>query len=156
MSSSRAHANQSLYLARIQLEAWTRALEDRSHPAATIDQAFAPAVREHLLDAFGWFALNILSVADLPDKPPHRCGELPRVVTGKSVPGEIREFEQLEQGGWLGQLQLSLPPPGRPVRSPGNLAAAAGSGLPDRATMAAWADDLAGVMDRMGDALDEC
>ena len=156
MSSARAYANQSLYLARIQLQAWAHALKEQSHPAATIDQAFAPAVREHLLDAFGWFALHILAIADLPGKPPHRCCELPSVVTGKSVPGEIREFEQLEQGGWLGQLQEPLPPPGRPLRSPGNLAADASSGLPDRATLAAWADNLAGVVDRMGDSLDEC
>ena len=155
MSSARAYANQSLYLARIQLQAWTRTLEEGSHPAATIDQAFAPAVRDHLLDAFGWFALNILSVADLPEKPPHYCHQLPAVATGKSVPGEIREFQQLEQGGWLGQLQAPLPPPGRAVRSPGNLAAIS-SGLPDRTTMAAWADKLSAVVDRMGDALDEC
>ena len=155
MSSARAYANQSLYLARIQLQAWTRALEEKTHPAATVDQAFAPAVREHLLDAFGWFALNILAVAELPEKPPHRCRDLPAVAAGKSVPGEIREFQQLEEGGWLGELQTPLPPPGRPVRSPGNLAAA-GSGLPDRATMAAWADSLAAVVDRMADVLDEC
>ena len=155
MSSARAYANQSLYLARIQLQAWGRALQDQAHPAATVDQAFAPAVRDHLLDAFGWFALNILGTADLPDKPPHHCGELPAVVTGKSVPGEIREFQQLEQGGWLGQLQAPLPAPGRSVRSPGNLAAADG-GLPDRDAMTVWADSLSAVVDRMGDALDEC
>ncbi len=155
MSSARAYANQSLYLARIQLQGWAQALEGQSHPASVIDQAFAPAVREHLLDAFGWFALNILAIAELPSKPPHRCSELPAVAAGKSVPGEIREFQQLEQEGWLGQLQAPLPPPGRPMRTPGNLAVA-GSGLPDRTTMAAWADSLAAVVERMGDSLDEC
>ena len=155
MSSARAYANQCLYLARIQLQAWARALEEQSVPGAPVDQAFAPAVRGHLLDAFGWFALNILSVTDLPAFPPHRCGDLPAVSAGKAVPGEIREFELLEQGGWLGQLQTVLPPPGRPVRSPGNLASVDG-GVPDQATMSGWADRLSVLFDRMGDTLDEC
>ena len=138
MSSARAYANQCLYLARIQLQAWARAAEAQSVPGTTVDQAFAPAVRLHLLDAFGWFALHILAATDLPDTPPHRCTELPSVSPGKAVPGEIREFEQLEQAGWLGQLQAMLPPPGRPIRSAGNLASV-DAGVPDWATMSSWA-----------------
>ena len=71
------------------------------------------------------------------------------------MPGEIREFQTLEQDGWLGQLQCELPVTSVPVRSPGNLASEV-SLLPDQALMSGWADRLEALFDRMGDSLDEC
>lgn len=155
MISARAQANQSLYLARIQLQAWADVLEQQQHPTHVIHRSFAFSVQNHLLDAFGWYALTVLGVTNPPLSPPHSCDDLPGVADGKSVPGEIREFQTLEQDGWLGQLQRELPVTSVPVRSPGNLASEV-SLLPDQALMSGWADRLEALFDRMGDSLDEC
>ena len=155
MSSNRALANQSLYLARVQLQAWERAKSEQQHPVTVIERAFAPAVRNHLLDAFGWFALHVLGVSEISNPPPHRCAELPVVAEGKSVPGEIREFRILEESGWLGELQATPVLTGTASRSSGNLASEASSG-PDIEQMSEWADRLERIFDRMGDSLDEC
>lgn len=154
MSTSRGLANQTLYLARIQLAAWQRALDEQVIPVRTLAQAFAPAVRSHLLDAYGWFLLTIIGVPDIPSRPPSCCAELPPVPVGKSLPGEIHELVQVERGGWIGEMQAELPPPAVGAVSPGNLLAC-GPELPDLATMTAWANALEALFDRMGDSLDE-
>ena len=77
------------------------------------------------------------------------------MTPGRSIPGEIREFQQLELGGWLAEL-LAQPASG-PLgeRSRDNLASPveARSG-PE--TAAHWIQQLERLFDRMGSALDEC
>jgi hypothetical protein len=156
MSSARALANHHLYLARLVLGAWQRERVAEQVPPTTLDAAFAPGCHAHLVAAYGWFLLAIVAADDSPGPPPSRVAELPPQPAGKAVPAEIREFEQLERGGWLAALLAWQPaPPGQTApRRPDNLArpvaAAAGP-----AEFAAWADALDAAMQRMSDSLDE-
>ena len=152
MVSSRGRANHSLYLGRILLAAWHREAAGESVPAATLSQAYLPAVRAHFADAYGWFLLEITRPEPLPARPPHRCAELPGIARGKALPGEAREFEQLEQSGWLAQM-LDETCEQRVSASPDNLATGPGCLGPEDA--AAWAEALQALFDRMGDSLDE-
>lgn len=155
MSSPRGLANQALYLANVLLAAWRETLVREEIPAGIVDQAFYPAVRLHLLNAYGWFLLEVVDAEPPPDgSPPTCCAEVPPQPDGIAFSGELREFERLEREDWLGSL---LSPPGRapsPARSPGNLAAAsAGPGLDD---VVDWADRLERLISRMRDSLEEC
>jgi hypothetical protein len=159
MSSARAQANQSLYLAKILLGSWQVALAAEELPARTLNQAFVPAVREHLLDAYGWFLLELSGADSAAGKPPHSCNELADVAAGKAIPGEIREFQQLETDGWLAQLLAAQQGPGASPgasRTPGNLSVTATAGLPDCDQMGEWLARLERVFERMSDSLDEC
>ena len=115
-----------------------------------------PEVREHLLDAYGWFLLTVSEPAVPLAQPPHSVAELPEVAEGKAIAGEVREFQQLEQAGWLAELLASQDamPAQRSSRSPQNLAQAAPaqSGLQQ---FGDWAVQLEALFDRMGDSLDE-
>ena len=159
MSGARSHANHRLYLARVLLDCWRDALEREAVPAITLSQAFGEAVREHLVAAYGWFLLEITRPEPLPPHPPRGCVELPQVAAGKAVPGEIRELEQLEEGGWLAALLSGEEPvpearPGDARRSEGNLAVPADR-APGPGHLQQWADYLQGLFDRMGEFLDE-
>jgi hypothetical protein len=152
VSSARGHANHALYLARILLAAWRRDLDAESVAAVTLTSAYLPGVRGHLADAYGWFLLEITRPGALPDKPPRCLSDLPRIAEGKALPGEIREFERLEQGGWIGDM-LSADHAAPPAASASNLALAAPLSGPEQASL--WADHLQSLFDRMGDSLDE-
>jgi len=155
MSSARAQANQKLYLAKIQLAAWQRALAAREVAAATLTQAFLPAVRQHLLGAYGWFLLAVSGQEQLPGEPPRCCAELPAIAAGMAVPGEIREFEQLETSGWLAALLAEPDEAVQQARTRDNLASAAPV-LPAVEDAGQWIDQLEAVFQRMSDSLDEC
>ena len=154
MSSARAQANHKLYLAKIQLDAWRQAQAAQQAAAATLDQAFLPAVRDHLLGAYGWFLLAVSGVEQLPGKPPRTCDELPTVSVGKAVPGEIREFMQLEADGWLAVLLAEQDESVPAGRIPGNLAITPAD-LPGAELAGQWIDQLEALFQRMGDSLDE-
>ena len=155
MSSSRGRANHSLYLAKILLSAWDREADSESLSERVLCQAYLPAVRLHLLDAYGWFLLDVVGVAELPQRPPHSCDDLPAPPTGKALPGEISEFRQLENEGWLADLvRGAVEVAATPSRSPGNLAV--GADFPDIGQVEAWLDRMGTCFERMGDSLDEC
>lgn len=155
MSSARGLANHHLYLARLVLSAWQREVADGVTPARTLCAAFGPGCHEHLLRAYGWFLLALSAPGDMPAQPPKRVAGLAPPPDGKAVAGELREFEQLERGGWLAEmLEWECPAPGTSRRSPGNLASAveqtAGPG-----EFAAWAEALESRFARMADSMDE-
>lgn len=152
MSSARGQANHALYLANILLAGWRRDLDAQTVAARTLAQAYLPAVRDHLVSAYGWFLLDITRPGALPDQPPRCLAELPDIAAGKAVPGEIREFEQLELSGWLAEMLADDSQPSTPT-STGNLAVAAPDAGPEQAQH--WADQLQSLFDRMGDSLDE-
>ena len=155
MSSSRGRANHSLYLAKILLSAWGREVGGESLSGRVLCQAYLPAVRLHLLDAYGWFLLDIVGAAELPQRPPHSCDELPEPPTGKAEPAEVREFRQMESEGWLADLILgAVEVAATPSRSPGNLAV--GADFPDIGQVETWLDRMEACFERMGDSLDEC
>ena len=156
MSSARARANHSLYLARILIRAWVTAEAEQALPQSLLAQAYAPGCQSHLVNAYGWFLLAIGSPDNLPETPPASVDDLPPVPPGKALPGELREFSQLEEGGWLAELLAPLSPVTGAVRArdPRNLAAPAAAG-PAPVSFSGWADELASLFDRMGDSLDE-
>jgi hypothetical protein len=152
---ARARANHELYLAKIVLGGWRREAGEQAIPASTLAQAFAGAVREHLVLAYGWFLLAICQANCPPQGPPRGCDELPAMPEGKVFPGEINEFRQLESSGWLADMLCrALPDPPAPRRSD-NLASAPAS-LPDTEQAQIWLQELATRFERMGDSLDEC
>ena len=158
MTSARSRANHGLYLARLLLQSWQAALDAQDVPARALDQAFLPAVREHLLNAYGWFLLEVSGAGVDVDNPPHSCAELPAVAPGKAISGEIREFQQLEVDGWLAELLAAQERPGGGVsttRAPGNLLVSH-SAQPHCDQLQEWAGALERLFDRMGDSLDEC
>ncbi len=152
MGSARGRANHALYMARLVLAAWRRDAAEESVPAVSLSQAFLPAVRDHLQQAYGWFLLEILRPEPMPAVPPRTCAALPGIAAGKALPGEIREFAQLEATGWLagllatGDLQVT-------GNAPDNLAA--GPAFITPAEAAGWADALQVQFERMADSLDE-
>ena len=111
-----------------------------------------PGVRQHLADAYGWFLLEITRPGALPESPPRGVSQLPEVAQGKALPGEIREFQRLEQGGWIGDMLTGDLGTAHSSNSE-NLAVAAPLSGPEQASF--WADQLQSLFDRMGDSLDE-
>lgn len=154
MSSSRARANHGLYLAKIQLSGWRHALAAQDIPAVTLTQAYLPAVREHLLAAYGWFLLEISGTEQPGGKPPRGCAGLPDIAAGRAVPGEIREFQQLESAGWLAELLADGDVSVRVAPTQGNLAVAAPE-LASCEQAQQWISNLEALFGRMSDSLDE-
>lgn len=152
MSSARGQANQALYLARILLQAWRSDLAAEVVASKTLASAYLPAIRAHLANAYGWFLLEIARPGALPSSPPQSVAELPEIVEGKAVAGELREFQHLEQVGWIGDMLAADTAPEQ-VSSPTNLAVSAIESGPEQ--VETWANLLQQVFDRMGDSLDE-
>jgi hypothetical protein len=116
LSHPLAYANESLYHCRILMEGWREVLDARREPGHQVAQAFAPAAREHLLNAYGWLLLAACRVRLIPDRPPHAVADLPAFPDGLVRPAEIDTCEALEQGGWIGALQAPVvkKPPSQP------------------------------------------
>lgn len=153
MSSARGLANHSLYMARLLLQAWSEQGAQAGAMPAAIDSAFAPGVRLHLLDAYGWFLLALVRVTALPATPPHSTASLPALAPGMAVPGEIDECRRLEREGWLSSLLAPLPA-GLAKRSKGPVLAMAGS-YPHIDDFEDWCVALDRLLTRMSDTLDE-
>jgi len=158
VSNARGRANHKLYLGRILLGAWQEALAREELPQKILSQAYLPAIKGHLVEAYGWFLLAISAPDDLPAYPPGSCADLPATAEGIAVPGELRELQQLESSGWLGQLlacgEQDFTANSAPV-SLGGLLSTSQSDTPGPEQFDAWARQLEDLMDRMGDSLDE-
>lgn len=154
MSAARGRANHALYLAQILLQAWSEGIDRQELPQRILADAYEPAVRMHLVDAYGWFLLAVSQTEPLPPAPPRKCADLPARPQGIAMPGEISEFRQLETSGWLAEL-LQHREYSRPVvASRGSLAAPAME-LAGPEQLAAWRDNLAAIFERMSESLDE-
>ena len=154
MSSARARANHALYLARIVVASWREVLAREEVAAATVAQAFHGGACDHLADAYGWFLLEIVGSATLPDRPPRCCDELPAMEQGRAIPAEIGEFRQLESRGWLGDM-LAGRESSAPAKRQQSSLALASSTLPNPDQVEQWSQQLEALFDRMGDFLDE-
>jgi len=156
MSSTRALANHSLYLAKIQLSAWQGQLEAQQLPVALLGQAFLPAVRAHLLDTYGWLLLTLIDAPESSGPLPRFVAELQSVAPGKATPGSLNELQRLEQHGWLAALQQSPQlAPSASNKSRGNLAATEvpATGFDEAAS---WCDSMETAIETLCDSLDEC
>jgi hypothetical protein len=156
MSSPRALANQCLYQARILANSWRRELASEEVAATVLEDTFSPAACGNLLQAYGWFLLEVMPPPTMPELPPRRCSDLPEVAPGKAVPGEIREFMTLEEHGWIGDiLRAAVPRSSRAGTSVGNLAQLTPDSSVDPDTIDSWVDRLQDIFGRMSESLDE-
>ena len=153
MSQAQAYANHSLYMASIQIDAWQHALERHGVSNGAVDASFAPAVRLHLLDAYGWFLLACRRESSLPNRAPVRVSDLPDLAPGIEEPPEVREFQSLEQNGWLAELQAGLPL-GLPARKHSQVLVS-DAGYPDVNRAIGWRDALESMLLRQADAIEE-
>ena len=154
MSSARGLANHSLYMARLLLDAWGTRAAQGDLDSRVLAAAFAPAVRLHLLDAYGWFMLALLRAVPLPELPPHSVTDLPGRKPGIAEPPEINEFRDLERGDWIARLQAPLP------RGVGQRAQrqslASSADRPHIQEYEEWHGHFSGLFARMSVSLDEC
>ncbi len=159
MSSPRAYANQALYLSRIVLAAWRDGLAAEQLPAATLRQAFLPAVCAHLQRAHGWFLLELAGLDSVPeDGPPRSSKQLPDIAPGKAESGELREVRQLESNGFIAEFLAESRRPDAAAPAPrvtAGLATTAVEGA-DIDDVIRWVDSFGQMCDRMRNSLDEC
>jgi len=154
LSSASGLANHSLYMARLLLNAWSDQLAQQQAESNILEAAFGPAVRLHLLDAYGWFLLAVVRLTPLPKQPPHSTLHLPELKQGIAEPNEIVEYRELERDGWLAGLQ-AMPEHGveRPL-PPGRLASTKGRLQVE--DYSACSVELESLINRMSTGLDEC
>jgi len=141
-------------MARLLASQWHEALA--TGPRATnqaLNAAFAPALRLHLLNAYGWFLLASVRLARLPSVPPHCTADLPELGPGIVEPGEVEEYRQLEVSGWLAQLLAPISN-GLPPHSTLNMLASSSS-YPNLSDFEAWITAFDQLFGRMSDSLDE-
>ena len=141
-------------MARLLLEAWSDQVSSNRLEKNILEAAFAPAIRLHLLNAYGWFLLAVVRFAPLPRQPPHSTKDLPGLSQGIAEPNEIAEYRELERHGWLANLQ-ALPeqgierplPPGRLASTVARLQVEDYQGI---------CGNLEALINRMSSSLDEC
>lgn len=150
-------ANQSLYRARIVLAAWDSQRNDNARPSQHLIEAFLPAVRLHLRDAYGWFLLSVSGMEEGgAQRPVESVQALPTPEAGRMQAPELAEFAKLEAKGWIGEmLQDDVAPVQATARAPANLLVS-DRRAPDLAVAERWADSLDALMTRMDDSLAEC
>ena len=151
MSHPLAYANQSLYHASILLSGWRAELTRQAAPEPQVTLAYAPGVREHLLDGYGWLLLAACRIRQAPENPPHSVNDLPTLPVGIVPPAEVEACAQLERGGWVGALQAPITPMPAPRRSD-SLAVEMFTSLEQ---FDAWAKNLAQLAEQIADAIDE-
>lgn len=121
--------------------------------APALDAAFAPAVRLHLLDAYGWQLLACNRVTGLPLNPPHCVAAMPLLADGIEVAPEVKEFRLLEAGGWLAELQKEIAPGLAPI-APAHVLAVERTRF-NYATATDCFRELERLMDRISGDIDE-
>jgi len=121
--------------------------------APALDAAFAPAVRLHLLDAYGWQLLACNRVTGLPLNPPHCVAAMPLLADGIEVAPEVKEFRLLEAGGWLAELQKEIAPGLAPI-APAHVLAVERTRF-NYATATDCFRELERLMDRVSGDIDE-
>ena len=153
MSQAQSYANDSMYMASIVLTAWDSAMKASAVAAPALDAAFAPAVRLHLLDAYGWQLLACNRVTGLPLNPPHCVAAMPLLADGIEVAPEVKEFRLLEAGGWLAELQKEIAPGLAPI-APAHVLAVERTRF-NYATATDCFRELERLMDRVSGDIDE-
>ena len=156
MRAARALANQKLYHAALHQRMLARELAREDVAASVLLEAVGRSVQQHLRDAYGWFLLELAAVEDLPMIPPHSVTQLCAAHTvEKPLRGELVELTNLEQrSGWLVELLSD-----RPLSVAAARSAPVGLSLVQshwsQAELQAWYEALEGMIERMGDSLDE-
>ena len=154
--SNRGFANAALYAASILIDAWETAQSEASHGDAPLARAFRPAILLHLRRAYGWCMLAVAGLDDEPDPTmlPTSVAAVAAPPAGRGVVPELREFELLERGGWVGDMLAADAAP-LTQRANTNVLGSDSSGA-GPGQLRGWCDRLAATMQRMDDLLDEC
>ena len=153
MSQAQSFANHCMYMASVVLESWHSAIAEESKPLPVLTASFGPAVRLHLLDAYGWQLLACNRVTATPMKPPHRAADVPPLANGIAQSPEVTEMALLERSGWLADLQREIPPGLTPQAASGFIAVS--SNVFDFDTARHCFAELESLMARVADAIDE-
>ena len=140
-------------MASIVLTAWDSAVKASALAAPVLEAAFAPATRLHLLDAYGWQLLACNRVTGLPLKPPHCVAAMPLLADGIEVAPEVKEFQLLEAGGWLAELQKEVTPGLAPI-APAHVLAVERTSF-DYVAATDCFRELERLMDRVSSVIDE-
>ena len=112
-------------------------------------------MRQHLLEAYGWFLLELAGVDVAREAPPAGVAALQRDYgLDEPLRGELVELLHLERQGWLAAL-LSPPDVGLRTtpRDPDRLAVVEYTWSEE--TLRSWHENLADLIDRLGHGLDE-
>ena len=153
MSQAQSFANHCMYMASVVLEGWRNAIAEEAKPLSVLTASFGPAVRLHLLDAYGWQLLACNRVTSMPIKPPHRAVDVQPLAKGIAQSPEVTEMAMLERSGWLADLQREIPPGLTPQATRGFIAVS--SNVFDFNTARHCFAELESLMARVADAIDE-
>ena len=153
MSQAQSFANHCMYMASIVLESWDQSVAQGVTPVPVANAAFGPAVRLHLLDAYGWQLLACNRVVALPGRPPHSAMHVPPLANGIAQSPEVSEMAILERAGWLADLQQEIRPGLSSPVSSGFIAVASNTFDIDTARQCYL--KLESLMARVTDAIDE-
>ena len=153
MSQAQSFANHCMYMASVVLESWHNAITEEGKSLSVLTASFGPAVRLHLLDAYGWQLLACNRVASVPTKPPHRAVDVPPLASGIAQSPEVTEMAMLERSGWLADLQREIPTGLTPQAESGVIAAS--SNVFDFDTARHCFAELESLMARVADAIEE-
>jgi hypothetical protein len=151
----RGQANRKLYHAAILVRMLRAELSRQELPAHVVLESVGLAVRQHLLEAYGWFLLELAGIEDISRGPPPGLAALQQAY-GVSEPlrGELVELQQMEREGWLAELLAPPAPTGAaPAAGPDGLAVR--EQVWSEAQLQSWHDKLAELFDRMSHGLDE-
>ena len=156
MRRTRGEANQALYRAQVLLACWDGERAEGRRPQSVLREAFMPALRLHLGEAYGWFLLSVSGVEDAgPGMRPRRVADLPAPEPGRARPPELAEFSLLETDGWIADMLAGDVPEHSDARGAATLLGSDRS-APDYAIAARWVQSLEAIMARMDDSLAEC
>ena len=153
MSQAQSFANHCMYMASVLLDSWRTAIEEGDKAVPVLNAAFGPAVRLHLLDAYGWQLLACNRVVSHPRSPPHKTDDVPSLPNGVAQSPEVSEMALLEKAGWLADLQQSIPPGLN--QQPGSGFIAVSCNTFDFEFARLCFNELETLMSRVSDAIDE-
>jgi hypothetical protein len=153
VSLAQSFANHCMYMASVVLQSWHSAIAEEGKPLPVLTAAFGPAVRLHLLDAYGWQLLACNRVTSMPTRPPHRAVDVPPLANGIAQSPEVTEMAMLERSGWLADLQREIPPGLTPAATAGFIAMS--SNVFDFDAARHCFAELESLMARVADAIDE-
>ena len=153
MSQAQSFANHCMYMASIVLKSWDQSVAQGVTPVPVANAAFGPAVRLHLLNAYGWQLLACNRVVALPGTPPHSAVHVPPLASGIAQSPEVSEMAILERAGWLADLQQEIRPGLSSSVSSGFIAVASNTFDIDTARHCYL--ELESLMARVTDAIDE-
>ena len=143
-------------MARFLLDIWQQKLNTENVMPAVVNAAFSPAIRLHLLDAYGWFLLVLIRTTQLPPQPPHHTQDISELNVKHAISREICECRRLEIEGWLGQLQAPLLRGMPSQKLVSNQVLAIAESHPQISDYTNWCNASEELFARMSDSLDEC